>query len=140
VKKPKLQAVTLTICEGIMDTSIERIRAKITELEARLADLRIAERELLALETAPAPNSKRRPKAKGAAGARQTVGAAIAEVLTQHGAIPAAEIAGHIKAAGQEIGSRTISFTLQAMKKRGLVKIGGGKWKLAKPRSMAARR
>ena len=140
MKKPKLQAVSLTICEGIMDTSIERIRAKIAELEARLADLRIAERELLALEAAPAPKPKRRPKAKGAAGAGQTVGAAIAEVLTQHGALPAAEIAGHIKAAGREIGSRTISFTLQAMKKRGLVKIGGGKWKLAKPRSMAARR
>ena len=124
-----------------MDTSIERIRAKITELEARLADLRIAERELLALKGAPAPRPtlKRRRKAKGAAGAGQTVGAAIAEVLTQHGALPAAEIAEYIKAAGREVGSRTTSFTLQAMKKRGLVKIGGGKWTLAKARSIAAR-
>jgi hypothetical protein len=38
-----------------MDTSIKRIRAKIAELEAKLSNLRIAERELLALETAPAP-------------------------------------------------------------------------------------
>jgi hypothetical protein len=122
-----------------MDTSIERIRAKITELEVRLADLRIAERELLALESAPAQKPKRRQEAKGPAGARQTVGAAIAEVLTQRGALPAGEIAGHIKAAGREFGSRTISYTLQAMKKRGLVKIRDGKWMLAKPRSRAAR-
>jgi hypothetical protein len=122
-----------------MDTSIERIRAKITELEARIADLRIAERELVALEAAPAPKPKRRREAKGAAGARQTVGAAIAEVLTQRGALPAGEIAGHIKAAGREVGGRTISYALQAMKKRGLVKIEDGKWMLAKPRSRAAR-
>src|SRR2546430_10512813 len=100
VKKPKLQAVTLTICEGIMDTSIERIRAKITELEARLADLRIAERELLALEAAPAPKPKRRPKAKGAARAGQTLGAAIAGIFNPHRAPSAAQIARHIQAAG----------------------------------------
>ena len=35
-----------------MDTSLERIRAKIAELEAKLADL--AERELVALGPAPA--------------------------------------------------------------------------------------
>jgi hypothetical protein len=32
----------------------ERIRAKIAELEVKLANLRIAERELMALEQAPA--------------------------------------------------------------------------------------
>jgi DNA invertase Pin-like site-specific DNA recombinase len=37
-----------------MDTSLERIRAKIAELETKLADLRIAERELQALEKVPA--------------------------------------------------------------------------------------
>jgi prefoldin subunit 5 len=37
-----------------MKTSIEHIRAKITELEARITDLRITERELEALDTAPA--------------------------------------------------------------------------------------
>jgi hypothetical protein len=46
IGKPEHQAVTLTICEGIMDTSIERIRAKIAEMEAKLSNLRIAEREL----------------------------------------------------------------------------------------------
>jgi hypothetical protein len=37
-----------------MDSSLERIRAKIAEFEVKLADLRIAERELMALERAPA--------------------------------------------------------------------------------------
>jgi prefoldin subunit 5 len=37
-----------------MKTSFEHIRAKITELEARITDLRITERELEALDTAPA--------------------------------------------------------------------------------------
>ena len=47
-----------------MKTSIDRIRAKITELEARITDLRIAERELEALDTAPAPRGKLKAKAK----------------------------------------------------------------------------
>ena len=63
-----------------MDTSIERIRAKIAEMEAKLSNLRIAERELLALETAPAPRTKaaprlkkRKPKANRPSPARQTI-------------------------------------------------------------------
>src|ERR1700720_950165 len=40
----------IMISKGIMDTSLERIRAKIAELETKLADLRITERELQALE------------------------------------------------------------------------------------------
>jgi hypothetical protein len=79
-----------------MDTSIERIRAKIAELEAKLSNLRIAERELLALETAPAPRTKavprlkpkRKPKANRPSPVRQTIGAAIAQVLGEHGALP----------------------------------------------------
>ena len=38
-----------------MKTSIEHIRAKITELEARITDLRNAERELEALGAVSAP-------------------------------------------------------------------------------------
>ena len=70
-----------------MKTSIEHIRAKITELEARITDLRITERELEALDTAPAPRGKLKAKAKrksathNASEARQTVGTAITEVL-----------------------------------------------------------
>ena len=37
-----------------MDTALERIRAKIIELEAKIADLRIAEREIQALDKLPA--------------------------------------------------------------------------------------
>ncbi len=133
-----------------MDTSLERIRAKIAALEAKLADLRIAERELVALEGAPAaktattprPKPKRKPKAKakakGPSPARQTIGAAIAEVLTEHGALPVGEIAEQINAAGRDIGKRSVSYSLQAMKKQGLVKSGDGKWMLAKPRSKRA--
>jgi ribosomal protein L9 len=129
-----------------MATSLERIRAKIAELEAKLADLRIAERELVALERAPARRTtaprapKRKPARRETAAppARQTIGAAIAEVLNAHGALPAVEIAEQIKAGGREIGKRTISHSLQALKKQGRVRIRGGKWMLPKGRSKAA--
>jgi hypothetical protein len=72
-----------------MDISLERIRAKIVELEAKLSDLRIVERELESLEKhsarktriAPGPKPKRKPEATDQAEARQTIGAAIADVL-----------------------------------------------------------
>ena len=89
-----------------MKTSIEHIRAKITELEARITDLRIAERELEALDTAPAPRGKLKAKAKRKSAthnepeARQTIGTAIAEILARTGALPLAELAEQITAAG----------------------------------------
>ena len=108
------------ISKGIMDTSLERIRAKIAELETKLADLRITERELQALEklparktrTAPEPKPKRKPQASNKEAARQTIGAAIARVLGQHGTLSAAEIADHVKAAGRDISNRAVSFSL----------------------------
>jgi hypothetical protein len=94
-----------------MDTSLERIRAKIAELEAKIADLRIAEREIQALEKlparktrpAPGPKPKPKPEASNQAEAPQTVGSAIADVLGQQGALSAAEIAEHIRATGRDI-------------------------------------
>lgn len=129
-----------------MATSLERIRAKIAELEARLTDLRITERELVALGPTPARRTttpraaKLRPTRRGKAAppARQTIGAAITEVLNAHGALPAADIAEQIKAGGREIGNRTISHSLQALKKQGRVRIRGGKWMLPKARSKPA--
>ena len=66
-----------------MGTSLERIRAKIIELEAKIADLRIAEREIQALEklparkTRPAPGPKPKPKPKKTqAGGKQPGGGA----------------------------------------------------------------
>ena len=131
-----------------MDTSLERIRAKIIELEAKIADLRIAEREIQALDklparkTRPAPGPKPKPKPKrkleasNQAEARQTIGSAIADVLGRRGALSAAEIAEHIRATGRDISNRTVSFSLQSLKKRGLAKSADGKWALPK----AARR
>jgi hypothetical protein len=129
-----------------MGNSLERIRAKIAELEAKLADLRIAERVLVALEPKPARKSttprtakvKPKRKGKGSSPARSTIGSAIAGVLNEHSAIPAAEIAEHIKAGGREIERRSISFALQALKKQGRVRIRGGKWMLPKARSKPA--
>ena len=121
-----------------MKTSIEHIRAKITELEARITDLRITERELEALDTGPAPRgrlkakAKRKPATHNASEARQTVGAAITEVLKRTGALPLAELAEQLRAAEREVSSGTLSNTLQTMKKRGTVKSGGGKWMLSK--------
>ncbi len=132
-----------------MDTSLERIRAKIADLETKVADLRIAERELQALDRAPAAKTrktrtvatakpratpKRTPKAKGAPRS-QTIGAAIVEVLDKNGSVSAAEIAENIKATGRDITNRTVSFALQALKKRGLAKNTDGKWSTGKGRS-----
>jgi len=128
-----------------MKTSIDRIRAKIADLEARITDLRIAERELEALDTTPAPRgklkakAKRKPKTDDAAIAPQTVGAAITDVLSRNGALPLAELAEHIRTAGREVSGGTLSNTLQTMKKRGMVKNGGGKWMLPKTRARRAR-
>ena len=134
-----------------MDTSLERIRAKIAELEAKIADLRIAEREIKALEELPArktrpaprpkpkPKRKRKPEASNQAEARQTIGSAIADVLGRQGALSAAEIAEHIKAAGRDISNRTVSFSLQSLKKRGLAKSADGKWALSKANSRRSR-
>src|ERR1700736_399982 len=137
------------ISKAAMDTSLERIRAKITELEAKIADLRIAEREIRALEKLPSrktrpgpgpkPKPKRKPEASNQAEARQTIGSAIADVLGQQGALSAAEIAEHIRATGRDINNRTVSFSLQSLKKRGLAKSADGKWTLRKARSRRAR-
>jgi hypothetical protein len=127
-----------------MENSIDRIRAKIVDLEARIADLRIAERELEALGTAPAPRRKPKARAKGKPAADavtpapQTVGAAITEVLSRNGALPLAELAEHIRVTGREVRSGTLSNTLQMMKKRGSVKSSGGKWMLPKTRTRRA--
>jgi len=129
-----------------MDSSLERIRAKIADLEVKLADLRIAERELMALEQAPArkttaprtPKAKPKRTQKGPAPAHPTISAAIAEVLNEHGALPATEIAEHINAGGREIKKRSVSYSLQALKKQGRVRIRGGKWMLPKGRSKPA--
>jgi Ribonuclease R winged-helix domain len=149
--------------KGVMDTSLERIHTKIAELETKIADLRIAERELLALDqisapptrTAsepklklkPGPKAKQKPEPKATprpklrgepsepAEPRQTIGAAISEVLDQHGALSAADIAERIKATGRDINNRTVSFALQALKKRGLAKSKDGKWTPSKTRS-----
>ena len=128
-----------------MKTSIEHIRAKITELEARITDLRIAERELEALGAVSAPRGKLKAKAKrkrathNASEAQQTVGAAITDVLSRNGALPLAELAEQMRTAGREVSGGTLSNTLQTMKKRGKVKSGGGKWMLLKTRAKRAR-
>jgi ribonuclease R-like protein len=130
-----------------MDTSLERIRAKIAELEAKIADLRIAEREIRALEKLPSrkprpgpgPKPKRKPEISNQAEARQTISSAIADVLGQQGTLSAAEIAEHIRATGRDINNRTVSFSLQSLKRRGLVESADGKWTLRKARSRRAR-
>jgi hypothetical protein len=137
------------ISKAAMDTSLERIRAKIAELEAKIADLRIAEREIQALEklpartTRPGPGPKPKPKLKQEASnqaeARQTIGSAIADVLGQQGALSAAEIAEHIRATGRDINNRTVSFSLQSLKKRGLAKSADGTWALSKADSRRVR-
>ncbi|WOJ91846.1 winged-helix domain-containing protein (plasmid) [Methylocapsa polymorpha] len=143
-----------------MDTVLERIHAKIAELEAKIGDLRIAERELQAIEKTsarqtktasepkakqkPGPKAGRQPKLRGKleasepGEARQTIGAAISAVLAEHGPLSAAEIAEQVKATGRDINNRTVSFALQALKKRGLAKNVDGKWAAPKARGRKA--
>jgi hypothetical protein len=143
-----------------MDTALEQIRTKITELEAKISNLRIAERELEAIDTvaarqtkpapktAPTPVAKQKPgpKPKQASAPKPkdesstsappapnlSVAAAISEVLAQHGALAATEIAERIKATGRDVNNRSVSFALQALKKRGLAKNTDGKWSAPK--------
>jgi len=126
-----------------MDIALDRIRTKISELEEKLVSLKIAERELLALDQKPgrkasAPAAVIVPSDVEPApdeGTRQTIGRAITEVLEQHGALTVKDISEQITASGRDINNRAISFSLQAMKKRGLVKSADGAWKLAGRRS-----
>lgn len=124
----------------IMNPALTLIRTRIAELEAKIVNLRIAEQELLELgstplqrETAPAtPKAERASKATTSSPAPQTIGSAITSVLNTRGALSVAEIAEKIKASGREIDRRKISFSLQALKKQGLVKMEDGNWVLAK--------
>jgi len=153
-----------------METSLERIKVKISELESQIADLRIAERELLALDkeaprpakTTPAvttahvkaapvakaksgPKAQQKavtsqPKAEGPAGKPESISSAVAQALADHEPLSVGEIADLITAAGREVNNRAISFTLQALKKRGIVKSADGKWTTtaSKPRAKKA--
>jgi len=147
--------------KGIMDTALENIHAKIAELETRIADLRIAEREIMSLDNVSGrqtktesepkqrqksgpkpteqPKRRGRPKASEPTEGRQTIGAAIAEVLDQHAALSAADISERIKATGRDIDNRSVSFALQTLKKRGLAKNTDGKWAAPKMRGRRAR-
>ncbi|HTV33501.1 MAG TPA: hypothetical protein VME69_10445 [Methylocella sp.] len=124
-----------------MNPTLDLIRTKIAELETKIANLRIAEHELLTLETAVIPKEKTvaRPRASTAthvavtpAAAPQTIASAITEVLKAHGALTVAGIAEQIKAGGREIDRRRISFSLQALKKQGFAKRANGNWTLTK--------
>jgi hypothetical protein len=129
-----------------MTTSLERLRAKISELEGQLVNLRIAERELTILEdsspqktrhaskSASLPARKTAPDVVRAAGLKQTIGATITEILNQHGTLTVPGIAEHVHAAGRDISNRAISFGLQALKRHGLVKSSGGEWTLRQSR------
>jgi hypothetical protein len=137
-----------------MDTSLELIREKIGELEEKLANLRIAEREIQALEKSSVHKEKTPPRkektphtevtktvvpASEEPGTPQTIVAAITGTLSQHGPLSAANIAEQIMATGKEVNNRAISFSLQALKKRGVVKNTDGVWTLLKGRAKRAR-
>ena len=124
----------------------ECIRAKIAELEANIADLRIAQlhsgarKASLAEDKTWTGQSQNEVKASNQARrARPSGRSAIADILGRRGALSAAEIAEHIRATGRDISNRTVSFSLQSLKKRGLAKSADGKWTLRKARSRRAR-
>ncbi|WP_374307559.1 winged-helix domain-containing protein [Methylocella sp.] len=143
-----------------MDTSLERIRAKIAELESKIEDLRAAERVLAELDATPARRAPRaaaaaapaaaspapaspaaparrrgRRKASAGGGPRQTMADVISEALEEKGPMSASDLSEELKGAGRDITNRMVSFALQAMKKRGLAKNVDGKWSSLKPRA-----
>ncbi len=130
-----------------MDSSLDLIRAKISELEEKLANLRIAEREIVKLDKPQAPKAKALPKetivsevtASAEPAGQQTMVSAITSTLDKHGPLSAAHIAEQIAATGKEVNNRAVSFSLQALKKRGLVKNTDGVWTLGKGRSKRSR-
>jgi hypothetical protein len=140
-----------------MNTALERVRTKISELEARLADLRIAERELLALELPPRAKparatppahpaetkagraaTRRQPTAARATPKRQSIAATVIETLSRLGSLPVPEIAKEIKGKGRKISSRSISYALKDLKKRGRVANEGSQWTLTQMPSLSA--
>jgi hypothetical protein len=118
--------------------SLTQIRAQIAELETKIANLRIAEREVEALEPAsqrratPKAKVAQKPKPESVAKTQQTVGDAIIEVLGRNASLPLADIAEEISKAGRDVRIGTVSTTLGRLQSRGIVKSGGGIWKLAK--------
>lgn len=124
-----------------MNFALTQIRAKIADLETKIVNLRIAEQELLELE--PAPSRKEKAPVPHSAehaltnpsSRPQTIGAAITEVLINRSALSVAQIAEEIEAGGREIDRRKVSFSLQALKKRGLAKMKNGNWMLTKGRA-----
>jgi len=126
-----------------MNSALSQIRAKIADLETKIVSLRIAEQELLELEPAvshqetPARlKTEQAPRLTSSSSHRQTIGAAITEVLTTRGALSVAQIADEIEAGGREIDRRKVSFALQALKKQGLAKLeNDGNWALTKGRT-----
>ncbi|WP_395698185.1 winged-helix domain-containing protein [Methylocella sp.] len=146
-----------------MDTSLERIRAKIAELESKIEDLRAAERVLAELDATPARRAPRaaaaaaaaapvaaspapaspaaparrrgRRKASAGGGPRQTMADVISEALDEKGPMSASDLSEELKGAGRDITNRMVSFALQAMKKRGLARNVDGKWSSLKPRA-----
>jgi len=138
--------------EQLMDTALERIQAKIAEFEAKIVNLKIAERELLDLDKPSVRKTKALPaevvksaveanaepvadKANAEPESQPTIGAAITDVLQRHGTLSASAIAEQIVATGRDINNRAVSFALQALKKKGLVKSAGGEWSLGKARA-----
>ena len=121
-----------------MNSALTQIREKIADLETKIVDLRIAEQELLAIELAfsqkemaPARlKAEQTPRLISLSSTRQTIGAAIMEVLSTRGALSVAHIAEEIEAGGREIDRRKISFALQALKKQGRAELDDGNWVL----------
>jgi ribosomal protein L9 len=135
-----------------MDNALEQIRYKITQFKAQLFALQTTERELAKLEKRqmreaeaapkrgrkPGSNASPQPVMKIAPAKTQTMGAAVTEALKGHDPLTVGEIAEMITATGRPVDNRAISFALQALKKRGLVKGAGGKWTVPKTRGRKA--
>ncbi len=132
-----------------MESSLERVRNQIATLELQITNLRIAEREILALSSTPAARPSRTPQSKPAAEpearkqiirrkrriiapalARQSITSSVADILRANGSLPVAAIAKEIRRTRRNVSNRAVSFAVQELKRRGVAVKNGAQWVL----------
>jgi len=122
-----------------MDNALSLIQAKIAEVEAKLAHLKVAEAELSKLAKSPskfrvaAPTKKSKVTVATDANNDKPLTQRIRDVLRSSDGMTALQIIELLA-----VENRAVSFALQAMKRRGEAKNKDRVWSIAKRRGRPA--
>jgi len=122
----------------MVEEQLTRIGLRIAATEEKLHRLRITERTLLdLLRDAPARAGSPIPAAQQMPGIRQfasqkrlSIPGLIVEALSQQQPLSVPQLSDHIARRGKKATNRAISFSLQALKRRGLLRSSDGEWRL----------